>query len=58
MYRKEYRMHHKVRRNYGNFQVKLFEEWEEISEEEFYELLSGGYELEEDDLLLEGSNSK
>ena len=51
-------MHHKVRRNYGNFQVKLFEEWEEISEEEFYELLSGGYELEEDDLLLEGSNSK
>lgn len=47
---------HQVRRNNGVFEVKVFEEWEEISEEEFYELLYGGYELIENDLLLESEN--
>lgn len=49
-------MNHEIRRNNGQFEVCVFDEWEEISEEEFYELLLGGYRLVEDDLLLESEN--
>lgn len=36
---------HKLRVENGQCQVLLFEEWEDISEEEFEELILGGYEL-------------
>lgn len=48
---------HQIRRVNGQCQVKVFDEWEEISEEEFYELLYGGYKVVDDDLLLESSDN-